>query len=305
MKTIFTSVLFGALFTTLAWPAQPSRSTGRRGFANRRPEARTVQASPNGGDSLLVYGITVAFEFGAIDLHSGTFLPIGTGLPPNAGDGLIAGPRTSLLSLGFDGNLLAIDPATGATSVVGPTGLGDCSTPASPCGPNSANWLGYFDGKYYAVDFAQNLYSLNPETGATKLIGPTGIPPLTFAPFSPDPDGVSFDVFGETLFSFQGKFYAYFTTLAVNLDAGTGRNLIPPAIYQIDPKTGHTSFVTFTSASLSTLVNMNDTIYGFDGLNGQVLTVDVATGQAHVVSPLALAPVAGAAPARPGSTVIR
>ena len=71
------------------------------------------------------------------------------------GDGLVPRPGTSLLSLGFAGNLVAIDPATGKTSVVGATGLGDCSTPASPCGPNSAHWIGYFDGKYYVTDFAQ------------------------------------------------------------------------------------------------------------------------------------------------------
>ena len=28
------------------------------------------------------------------------------------------------------------DPVTGKTSVVGATGLGDCSTPVSACGPN-------------------------------------------------------------------------------------------------------------------------------------------------------------------------
>src|SRR5215831_3071945 len=227
MKSILSSIAAASLLATVAM-AQSSH--GRS--LPFRSEARASGAPVSPDNSRLVYAVTAFFQFGALDLGSGAFLPIGPGLPGTVGDGLIAGPRTSLLSLGFDGNLAAIDPATGTTSVVGATGLGDCTTPASPCGPNSANWLGYFDGKYYAVDFAQNLYSLNPETGATQLIGPTGVPPLTFAPFSQDPDGVSFDVYGEALFSSQGKFYAYFTTVAVNFAAGKVRVLTPAAIYQ-------------------------------------------------------------------------
>lgn len=298
MKSILNSIAAAGMFATVA-TAQPH--PGHRLPLRSEPQATKAPASP--GKSRLVYALTASFQFGALDLGSGTFLPIGPGLPGTVGDGLIAGPRTSLLSLGFDGNLIAIDPATGITSVVGPTGLGDCSTPASPCGPNSANWLGYFDGKYYAVDFAQNLYSLNPETGATQLIGPTGIPPLTFAPFTQDADGVSFDVFGETLFSWQGKFYAYFTTVALNFATGTARVLIPGAIYQIDPKTGHTQFVASLPVGVSTLVNINDTIYGFDAINNQVLTVDVETGQSHVVSSLdpSVGALAGATPAHPFS----
>jgi outer membrane protein assembly factor BamB len=300
MKSILTSIAAASLAATLA-VAQPPHGRG----LPFKPEARASNAPASRGNRLLVYVITVNFEFGAIDLGSGAFLPIGPGLPANVGDGLIPGPRTSLLSLGFDGSLVAIDPATGKTSVVGPTGLGDCSTPASPCGPNSANWIGYFDGKYYATDFAQNLYSVNPNTGAAKLIGPTGIPALTFAPFSPDPDGVSFDVFGETLFSSHGKLYAYFSTLAVNLAAGTFRVLTPGAIYQIDPETAHTRFIAPTSSTLSTMVDVSGTVYAFDPLAGEVVTLDVRTGQTTPVSTVdpAVGVVAGAAPARPPAPV--
>src|SRR5579859_4407541 len=175
MKTILTSVLVGSLLTTLAVADQPSRFARRSRFAYN-PERRTAQASTPAAPNLMVYAITIGFEFGAVDLRSGAFLPIGPGLPPDVGDGLVQGPGASLLSLGFDGNLEAIDPFTGRTSVVGATGLGDCSTPTSPCGPNSANWIGLVDGHYYVTDFANNLYSLDPKTAATKLIGPTGIP---------------------------------------------------------------------------------------------------------------------------------
>ena len=160
MKSILTSIAATGLLATMA----AAQSYHGRGLPLHL-EGRASNGPASPGNRLLVYVITIGFEFGAIDLGSGAFLPIGPGLPANVGDSLITGPRTSLLSLGFEGSLVAIDPATGKTSVVGPTGLGDCSTPASPCGPNSANCIGYFDGKYYATDFAQNLYSVNPDTG--------------------------------------------------------------------------------------------------------------------------------------------
>ena len=122
MKTILTSVLVGSLLTTLAVAEQPSRFAGQRGLPYN-PERRTAQTSAPGGASRMVYAITVGFEFGAVDLRSGAFLPIGPGLPPDVGDGLVQGPGTSLLSLGFAGNLDAIDPFTGQTSVVGATGI--------------------------------------------------------------------------------------------------------------------------------------------------------------------------------------
>src|SRR5439155_23805438 len=126
--------------------------------------------------------ITGTPQLGVIDLGSGTFLPIRPALPPEVGGGLVQGPDRSLLTLAFSGNLVAIDPVTGNTSTVGSTGLGDCTTPSSPCGPNSANAIGRFGKDYYSTDFANNLYSVDPESGAAKLIGLTGIPALPFSP---------------------------------------------------------------------------------------------------------------------------
>ena len=300
MKTILTSVLMGSLLTTLALAQQPSLSSlGRRGFINN-PARRTAPTGPPATPSLMVYAINIAFQFGAVDLRSGAFLPIGPELPPDVGDGLVQGPGTSLLSLGFDGNLIAIDALTGQTSVVGPTGLGDCSTPVSPCGPNSANWIGLVDGHYYLTDFANNLYSLNPRTGATRLIGPTGIPGITSPPFSENSDG-SVNVFGASLFAFRGKFYAYFATLAVNFANGTFTPLIPGEIYQIDPATGHATPVAPTDTTLSSIVNVDDTIYAFNGFTGQVVTLDLGTGVTTRVASLdpSAAVIAGAAPAHP------
>jgi outer membrane protein assembly factor BamB len=253
----------------------------------------------------MVYAINIAFQFGAVDLRSGAFLPIGPGLSPDVGDGLVQGPGTSLLSLGFDGNLIAIDPFTGLTSVVGPTGLGDCSTPVSPCGPNSANWIGYVDGHYYVTDFANNLYSLDPRTGAAQLIGPTGIPGIMFVPFSENADG-SLNVFGASLFGYRGKLYAYFATLAANFGTGTFTPLSPGEIYQIDPATGHATPVAATETTFSVVVNVNGTIYAFNAWTGQLEILDPTTGQTTPVPNVVVAAgvVAGAAPAQPAAPVL-
>lgn len=298
MKTILTSVLVGGLLTALSFAKQPSRDFGRRGLDHnherRRPEPTRANA-PN----LMVYTINIAFDFGALDLRSGTFLPIGPTLPPDVGDGLVQGPGTSLLSLGFDGNLIAIDARTGQTSVVGATGLDDCSTPISPCGPNSALWIGVVDGQYYVTDFANNLYSLDPNTAATKLIGPTGIPALALPPFSPNSDG-TVNVFGASLFGFHGRLYAYFTTLAVNFETQASTTLIPGEIYQIDPVTGHATPVAPTG-SFANIVNVNETIYAFEGLSGEVVILDPRTGctsHATNIDPGASV-IAGAVPVPP------
>jgi hypothetical protein len=304
MKTILTLVLMGSLMTTVAVAQQPSMNAGRSKVAlhaQRRTARRTTPPDPNA----LAYVITIGFEFGAVDLRSGAFLPIGPGLPPDAGDGLVQGPGKSLLSLGFDGNLIAIDPFTGKTSVVGATGLGDCSTPVSPCGPNAANWIGNIDGRYYVTDFANNLYSLNPQTGAAKLIGPMGIPGITLPPFSENPDG-SVNVFGASLFSFRGKFYAYFATLALNFATGTFTPLTPGSIYQVDPATGHATMVAPTESTLSVIVNVNDTLYAFNGWTGQVEVLDVTTGHLTAVADVdpAAEVIAGATAGRPAAPVL-
>ena len=112
-------------------------------------------------------------------------------------------PGPSLLSMALSGNLYSIDVRTGVASLVGAMGLDDCTTPSSPCGPNSAVTLGYLAGKYYALDFSQNLYSVDPATGATKLIGPTGMPPITIVPGSIDPASGKLNLYFESLFSFR------------------------------------------------------------------------------------------------------
>ena len=259
---------------------------------------RTTESAP-GGRSLLVYAIAgVTLQFGALDLISGTFLPIGPGLPPDVGGGLVQGLGTSLLTLTFSGNLDAIDPFTGRTSVVGATGLSDCSVPGS-YDPNCPNVIGRLGGSFYATDLANNLYSVDPATGAATLIGPTGMPAVTVAPFSENPDG-TFNVYSENFVSSHGRLYANFATATT--DFVTVTPVIEGALYEIDPSTGVATRIGSTDTNITAMVNVHGAVYAFDVYTNQVLTLDLTTGQTRPLShvdPVVMHLIAGATPAHP------
>jgi hypothetical protein len=270
----------------------------------QRPTARLADRAP-GRSSRLVYVIAgVTFQFGALDLSSGAFFPIGAGLPSDVGGGLVQGFGTSLLTLAFSGNLDAIDPFTGRTSVVGATGLRDCSVPLS-YDPNCANTIGRVGGSFYATDFANNLYSVNPATGAATLIGPTGMPALTLAPFSQNPDG-TFNVFSENFVSAHGRLYANFATATTDFVSVTP--VIPGALYEIDPSTAQATWIAPTDTNITAMVNVHDTVYAFDVYTNHVLTLDLTTGQTTPVSdvdPAVMHLIAGATPATPPAAAAR
>jgi hypothetical protein len=325
MKNILISTIAAASLFTMVAAAQ-TRSIPADGRARAfdrvgrravpKMDARTApqagDASKPAGHSRLVYVLTVApgglgvIGFGVVDAGSGGFVAIGPGFEPDqpgAGTGLAPGPGASLLTLNFNGNLDAIGAAKGAASTIGGTGLHDCSAIGS-FSPLCANVIGSLDSTAYVTDFAQNLYSVNQKTGKPKLIGPTGIPPLTFAPTTENPDG-SVNVYAESLVGLRGKLYALFSASAINFETGTITLLSPGAIYQIDPDTGWTRKVATdpSLSNLSTIVNVNDTIYGFDTVTNQVVTVDLGTGQTTPVSNLdpAAGIIVGATPVHPAS----
>ena len=82
--------------------------------------------------------------------------------------------------------------------------------------------------------------------------------------------------------------------------------LIPGAIYQIDRATGHATKVAPTEATLSAIVNVNDTIYAFNAWTGQLVVLDVTNGHTTIVTDVdpAAGPIAGAAPAHPAAPVV-
>lgn len=233
----------------------------------------------------LVYVLGDGGQFGTITLSTGSFTPIGPGLPVAAG-GLVQGSGGNLLTLGFNGDLNSINPSTGALSVIGPTGLGDCSLPTSPCGLNSANIIGKVGSKLYATDLANNLYSVNPTTGAATLIGPTGIPGLPFVPHAPvagDPDG-SFYIYDEVLFDFNGDLYANFDTGIFDPVTFTPTPLIAPELYKIDTTTGLATSIGPTAQGLEGIANVNGTLYAFNLPLSTVVTLNLADGSTSYVS---------------------
>jgi hypothetical protein len=288
MKTILTSIAAGSLLAGLA-TAQPSRFADAAGHAGGRWTRATTNlpAAPN--PNRMVYVVTNGVQFGAEDLHSGAFVPIGPGLPPeDAGVGLVPAPGGSLLTLAFTGDLIGVSPLTGAAVLIGKTGLTDCSTPDSLCGLSSAGFLGHVGEKIYATDFANNLYSVDPKTGAIRLIGLTGIPAITGNPNKQNPDG-TFNVFDTNLFSFRGKLHAIFDGFKFDPNTNTVTPIIPGAIYEIDTKTATATWVASTALGLTSVVTVGDTVYGFDalaGTNGEIVTIDMKTGETNPVSPI-------------------
>jgi outer membrane protein assembly factor BamB len=227
----------------------------------------------------LVYVISLSHYFGTTDLNTGIFTQIGPNTP-EIQQGLVAGPNGSLLTLGASGNLDSINPRTGVTTVIGPTGLGNCSTPVSACGPTSANDIVGFGGAIYATDYRNDLYRINPSTGAAAMIGATGIPAVPFPPFSMNADG-SFNYYDETLFGSGGKLYATFDAGTFNPASGEETSLVGPALYQIDPATGIATFIAPTAKDLAAAVDVNGTVYAFEfpGESSEVLTLNPANGQ--------------------------
>ncbi len=230
----------------------------------------------------LAYVVNGNNQFGTIDLATGAFHQIGSNTPEGE-SGLAEAQNGSLLTLTFSGKLDSINPATGVTSVVGPTGLADCSTPTSPCGPTSANTLGQIGGTIYATDFANNLYRVNPLTGAATKIGATGIPGIPFIPLSTNPDG-SFNAYDESLFSRAGKLYATFDTITVNPVTFVPTAVISPDLYQIDLLTGHATVVAPTTLTFGAALDVNGTIYAFEDATSQAVTLDLTNGNTSVVS---------------------
>ncbi len=212
---------------------------------------------------------------GTVDLTTGAFHQIGPTSTTEFKSGLVPGPNGDLLTLGFgsSGNLDSIDPATGVTTTVG-TGLGQ-----------AGNTLGELGGKIYATDGANNLYTVNPTTGGTHLIGKTGIPAVPFV-LGPNPDG-TINIFNETLFGAAGKLYATFDADKFDPRIPAITPVIAPNLYQIDPETGATTLIDPTALLITASVDLNGTVYALVGnaeATAHVVTLDLANGTTSFVT---------------------
>jgi hypothetical protein len=237
--------------------------------------ASSASASP------IVYVVNGSRQFGTMDLGTGVFHQIGPP-GPDGQSGLVRTPNGSLLTLAFSGNLDSIDPATGVTSVIGRTGLESCMSDSSPCGPTSAAALGELGGIVYATDFSNNLYTVDPPTGAATLVGGTGIPPFAFNPTIPIHDQ-TFYGFDYSLFSAGGKLYETFDVITIDFSSLTITPVISAKLYQIDPSTAVSTLIAPTALGLTSVVNISGTLYAFNGAQ-QVVTLDVSNGKTTPIS---------------------
>jgi hypothetical protein len=216
-------------------------------------------------------------QFGTVDVSTGAFQQIGPAMPLGS-QGLVPGPGGSLLSLDFSGNLLSINTATGVSTLIGPTGLADCSFPPdSPCGPHSSNSLAAVNGRLFVTDFDNNLYNIDPLTGATTLLGPTGIPPIPFTPAVFNPDG-SFNYFDEALFGANGNLYATFDAGTFNPLTLAGTEVIPGSLYRINPDSGVATLIGPTHFNLGAAAALNGAYYAFDDGRSKIVSLDLSTG---------------------------
>jgi hypothetical protein len=220
-------------------------------------------------------------RLGSVDLTTGAFHQIGPDFP-DASQGLVYAPNGSLLTMGFSGNLNSINPSTGVMTSVGPSGLSDCSTLASPCASNSVNVLASFQGGTYVTDFQNRLYSVNPSTGAATLIGSTGMPAIPFIPLSENPDG-TVNIYDEAFFAANGKLYATFDAEHIDFSTGEITPVIGGALYQIDPATARATTIGPTVFGIGAAVEVNGVTYAFLDATHELATLDLLTGHTTVM----------------------
>jgi hypothetical protein len=101
-------------------------------------------------------------EFGTIDLNTGVFSSLGNNLPVALSgmaeaNGTLYGADEGITN---NGGFYTINPANGALTTVGATGLSILGLVSTTTG-------------LYVVDSSGELYSINASTGAATLIGPT------------------------------------------------------------------------------------------------------------------------------------
>ncbi len=256
-----------------------------------------------GGSSVNVIsaGITGNGVFGTVDLATGTYKPIGP-TEPDGYFGMATGPNGAIYSLNYLGQLDRINPGTGAFTRVGATGLQPCLVPSPACGPTSEFALGSINGKLFATDFADSIYTVNPATGAATLLAKnSGLPPAPFVPGSQNPDG-TFNLADEAIWSAGGKLYATYDAFVENFATSTVEAVtVAPKLYSIDPATGLATVIGATDLGIGAATEVNGVTYAFDDSTTQIDTIDLSTGAATAVGNFdpAAEVLQGAAPVTP------
>jgi hypothetical protein len=247
-----------------------------------------------------VYVVTSNQQFGTVNLDTGAFAQIGPNTPEGQAN-LVWGQDGSLFSLTYSGNLEAINPVTGVTTVVGQTGL-----------YFNAFDLAGVQGQLYATDFANNIYSVDPRTGAAALIRATGIPPDPSIPFTVNNDG-TINLCDESFYGVAGRLFATFDAFTLDPVTLAKTPVVSPTIYEIDPRTGVATLVAPTALNVGATVEMAGRFYGFQWMAtgfteagpqivSELVTLDLSNGidQPRLQIDQAAGGITGAAPVRGG-----
>jgi len=236
------------------------RSLARVGRASLFMFLTLVLCAASASAAPLVYVVTLFQQFGTVDLANGSFQPIGNGTPDSLSD-LVWGNDGSLLTLATYPNmgyLAKINPATGEETLIGPTGLG-----------YNVFSLAGVRGRLYLTDLSNNLYSVNPTTGAATPLAKTGMPPdqhvpLTFGNY------YTYYLCDEGFYGIAGKLYATFDSFAIDPTQGPpppiSQEYDSPRLYAIDPLTGNTTVLGNIDWHLSAIVEANGKGYAFRGV---------------------------------------
>jgi hypothetical protein len=151
--------------------------------------------------------------------------------------------------------------------------------PSPACGPTSVFDLGGINGKLFATDFSNSVYSVNPATGAaTLLVKNSGLPPAPFVPGSQNPDGTS-NLADGAIWSAGGKLYATYDAFIYNFQTSSVEAIsVAPKLYSIDPTTGLATVIGTTDLGIGAATEVDGITYSFNDLTTQIATIDLLTG---------------------------
>jgi PEP-CTERM motif len=178
--------------------------------------------------------------FGTMDLSTGVFTLEGNSGQTLAGLAVAGGDIFASSYHTANGTLFLVDPATGALTTIG-----------SATGVDYDDFGSTTSGLYAVSDGAvQDLYSIDPTTGAATLIGPTGL--------------------------------GYDSWRGLSTNSGTLYFSDGPDLYTLSTTTGAATLVGAFggSAQMGVLLTEDGVLYGGDDVNNTLDTINPSTGLA-------------------------
>ena len=214
-----------------------------------------------------VYVTSFTGQFGTVDVTTGVFASIGTTIA-----GEIAGLGAKIY--GTDGsNFVSVNPLNGVTTTIAALNVGADEFSSSAV-----------TGTIYLTSTDHKLYTVNPTTGATTLLGSTGLT-------DPPGNGLAISLIGGQ----TSKLYA-----TVNgFDFSTFGPINPPSrLYQLSTANGASSSIGLTGlpladGSFTCGIVINGVIYNFsfNGVTTKEYVINATTGA--VISSLTVAGLNG------------